>query len=59
MSKEQLALQLLILALQNSDEIARLFAKGTTSDDLDALVKENADARKALQDAIDAAPAGA
>lgn len=56
MTKEQLALQLFILAIQSSDDLARLFMRGTTSEDLDRLTGENTEARAALQAVFDKMP---
>lgn len=56
----QLAVQLLLIALQNTAAIGALIDKAraegrdVTQDELDALVAADGVARKALQDAIDA-----
>jgi hypothetical protein len=58
-AKLRLGIQLALVLIEASPQLAALFQKGTTTADLQALLAQDDAARDSLQRAIDAAPDGA
>jgi hypothetical protein len=57
-AKLRLGIQLALVLIEASPQLAALFQRGTTSADLQALLDDDDAARQALQDAITAARQG-